>query len=224
MKKNDQITRNGAGQVRTLLGVFALVLALLVSACSPSTGAPAATSTLTTPTLTTPTPITAASLATDTSLPITQPTSLAPCELVNSQEASSLLNTAFGEGKPGSTGFGLNFCRYVEDTKILTVEVVQEQDAATAHSDQEKFISEMQSVWGSALLQLNITQLPDLADGGVMLDTGNGGSGSAVNGMGIGFVKGTVFFDFSAAATDGSPAPTSDAVQSEAQKVLGRLP
>jgi hypothetical protein len=147
-----------------------------------------------------------------------------PCQLINSQEASSLTGTTFTDGKVGSTGYDLNSCHYVSASNILTVEVAQEKDIATAKSDLEKFMTDMQSSMGSSDSQLNVTQLPTLADGGVMLDTGNAGSGSNIIGIAIGFVKGTVFFDFSDVALAGGPAPTSATMQAEAAKVIQRLP
>ncbi len=205
-----------------MLAVCALVIPLLVSACGPAAATPTGT----------PTSVAVVNAGVDTpqQTPLQTPqqtpqsTQLDPCQLIDSQAASALTGTTFGTGQGGSTGYGLKFCRYVGAASILTVELAQEKDAATAQSDQAKFLADMQSNLGSPDSQLNVTQLPNLADGAVMLDTGNDGSGSAVNGMAIGFVKGTIFFDFSAVTTDGSPAPTSEAMQSEAQAVLGRLP
>ena len=205
MKKNDQMVSAGTGLGRKMLGVCALVIPLIISACSSPTGTPTVN----------PAPATAAPMATITPQQNTVQNQLDPCQLIDSQEASSLTGTTLGVGRAGSTGYGLKSCRYVATTNILTVEVAQEQNAAAAKSDQAKFLADTQSNMGSPDSQLNVTQLPGLADGAVMLDTGNGGSGSAVNGMAIGFVKGTIFFDISDVSTNGSPAPTSAVMQSE---------
>ena len=70
---------------------------------------------------------------------------------------------------------------------------------------------------------VQITQLPSLGDGGVYMSGGGTISGATINISAIYVLKGTVFFGFSDLLL-GRPAPTSDAMQAQAQTVLGRLP
>ena len=62
---------------------------------------------------------------------------------------------------------------------------------------------------------LNVTELPNFADGATMGLLNTSLEGTALNGSAIGVLKGTIFFGFSD-VVKGSAAPSSAAVQSEA--------
>jgi hypothetical protein len=229
-----------ASTQRTLI-ISVLAIAALLSACSSSTPTatnvpqqPAASSTpnpTATPNPTfTPNPTstpsqTVAPAGTSTPQQAAKPTALDPCQLIPSQEASSLAGTSFGAGVEGTTSGGLKTCTYGSQTTIVfTVQVVQAPDTATADAAKQQFLSDLQANLQQLSSEgLNVTQLPNFADGAVIAQASIKAGGETFNGSAIGFRKGTIFFGFSDVAL-GSAAPDSAALQSEATTVLGRLP
>jgi hypothetical protein len=233
----------------TTLGVCMLVIAVILSACSatptpttnPSSGAPATLVPLPTATLVPVAAPTATSLPqpTATSAPTaTQPpasvvvpqqkavnTLLDPCVLVPSEEASALAGVTFGDGVENTTPEGLRTCTYgSQTTNVFIAEVVQAPDIATAQQAKDQFLADLQASLQQITDQgINVTQLPDFADGGVIGQLSFSGNGMTINGSAMGFEKGTIFVGFSDLNMNG-PAPTSDALQAEATTVLGRLP
>jgi len=219
MNKNNHVTKSSLGAIRTMLGVCALVIPLVIAACSgspstPTTNAPMAT---------------AAPMATDTpqmtqATETATPTALDPCVLIDSQAASTFTGATYGDGVESTTEGGARICTYGANTmNVFMVEVAQAPDVATAQADKTAFVNDLQ-----AHLQqltsggLNITQMPDFADGAVMADASISAGGETVNGRAMGVLKGTVFFGFSDVVVNG-PAPTSDAAQTEAQTILDWL-
>lgn len=154
-----------------------------------------------------------------------QSTSLNPCQLINSQEASSLTGASFGVGTEATIPGGGKTCTYgSQTTNIFFVEVVQAADETTAKAAQTQFLTDLQANLQQLTSQgFNVTQLPNFADGGVTAQVSINSAGQAINGSAIGFRKGTIFFGFSDLAV-GSAAPSGEALQSEATIVLGRLP
>jgi hypothetical protein len=203
---------------RKMITISVLAIATLLSACNAATS--------------TPTP-TAAALPTSTPIPasVQQPQAAAsvaldPCQLVTSQEASTLAGTTFGTGTEGSTPEGLKTCAYsYQATNTFTVDVGQAADAASAKAYKDQFLADLQANLQQLTSQgLNITQLPNFADGAVLASVSLNVQGMALNGSAIGVLKGTIFFGFSDIVIGGGAAPTSAALQSEATTVLGRLP
>jgi hypothetical protein len=235
--------RNKASFVlaRSAFSISLLAIVALLSACSTSaptaTSAPqqAAASSVPNPTATSsPTVIPAAALASSpTALPAetgtpqqaTASTVLDPCQLLPSQEASSLAGASFESGIEGTTPGGLKTCTYGSlTTNYLLAEVIQASDTATADAAQTQFVNDLQA----NLKQLTgegftVTPLPNFADaaiiGGVSINAG----GETINGNTIAFRKGTTFFGFSDLVV-GGPAPSNADMQAEATTVLGRLP
>lgn len=219
----------------TKLSISVLAIAALLSACSSSTPTatsvpqqPAASSTpnpTDTPSPTsTPRPTVTPA---DTSTPqqTAKPTALDPCQLIPGQEASSLAGTSFGAGVEGTISGGAKTCTYgSQTTNIFFVEVVQAPDTATADAAKQQFLSDLQANLQQLSSEgLNVTQLPNFADGAVIAQASISAGGETFSGSAIGFRKGTIFFGFSDVAV-GSAAPDSAALQSEATTVLGRLP
>jgi len=235
VKPSRNIRRNPR-LVRATLSSLMLALVVALSACSASTSTP--NSQATAPAVIAPqqtvlptqsfTP-TATSLPqpTATSAP-QQPlanTSLDPCLLIDSQEASSIAGTTFGQGVEGTTPGGLKSCTYGSQTQnVFTVDVAQAPDVNTAKADKDQFLSDLQASAQQLSDQgLKVTQVPNFADGAVIATANISSGGITVNGGAIGFLKGTIFFGFSDLVI-GGPAPSTSALQSEAATVLSKLP
>ena len=226
---------------RTAVSISVLAITALLSACSTSTptvaSAPQPAAAFSTPVATVIPSATVTPNATFTSSPTdtpvetstpqqtAAPTSLDPCQLIPSQEASSLAGTTFGTGAEGSLPGGGKTCTYgSQSSNVFIVQVVQAPDAATANAAETQFLSDLQaSLQQLSSEGLNVTQLPDFADGAVLAEASINAGGVSVNGSAFGFRKGTIFFGFDDVVL-GGPAPSGDALQAEATTVLGRLP
>ncbi len=203
---------------RNRITISVLAIAALLSACSAATATPAPTATS----------VSVPSLA---PAEVQQPAAplvavaLDPCLLVTSQEASALAGTTFAAGKEGSTPEGLKTCTYgSQSINIFTVDVAQAADVTTAQKYKEQFLADLQANLQQLSDQgLNVTQLPNFADGAVLASASISAQGTTFNGSAIGVLKGTIFFGFSDIVVGGA-APSSAALQSEATTVLGRLP
>jgi hypothetical protein len=237
------------GLPRATLGVCVLVVAAMLGACSatptsatsPGSGAPATLVPLPTATSAPASAPTATSLPQPTATTVATPTQppaavaapqqqavntlLDPCVLIPSQDASTLSGTSFGQGVESSTPGGLKICTYgSQSADVFTVEVVQAPDVATAQDAKTQFVADLQANLQQIIDQgINVTQLPNFADGAVIGQVSFSGGGMSLNGSAMGFLKGTIFVGFSDLNMNG-PAPTSDALQNEATTVLERLP
>ncbi len=152
-------------------------------------------------------------------------TQLDPCQLITSQEASSLTGASFGQGTETTTPGGLKICTYgSQTTNVFNVDVAQAADIAAAQADQAQFLADIQANLKTLTSQgLNITQDPTFADGAIMANIGFNSGGIDISGNSMGFRKGTIFVGFSDLAL-GSAAPTDAAMKAEASTVLARLP
>ncbi len=209
------------------LSIGALVIATLLSACS-SMAAPTTTTDTVAGNLTVMnTPMVTSTpdqmSATDTPQATVQ-VSLDPCQLVTRQEASALAGTTFGPGREDTTQGGGRTCTYgYQTTNVFMVDVGQAPDVATAQADKAQFVNELESKLPQiAQTPLKVTQLPNFADGAVTATFSVSMGGQTISGTSIGVLKGTVFFGFSDLAL-GSAGPSTSAMESEAQTVLGRL-
>jgi hypothetical protein len=165
--------------------------------------------------------------ATDTPQATATQTVLDPCQLITAEEASTLTGASYpsGSGLEETLSSQSRSCTYgANTTNVFYIEVVQAASEAEADAGQAQFLADLQ---GAAQqfpgVQLNITQLPDFADGGVLAVASASVAGETLNAIAIGFRKGTVFFGFSDEVRD-NPAPTIDAATAEATAVLDRLP
>jgi hypothetical protein len=231
---------------RKLLTTFVVVITASLSACSAATTtpAPAATSpaasapqnlatatTLATPqaqtvTQNTPPPTSVPTpLAQSTSQQSAVQTSIDPCQLVSSQEASTLTGSTYGSGVEGTSTNGLNTCTYgAQTSNIFQVEVVQAPDVKTAQAYKAQFLADIQANLSQLTDQgINVTEIPGFADGAVMATISVNSGGIDLSGIGMGFLKGTIYVGFSDLSIGGA-VPSSAAMQSEATTVLGRLP
>jgi hypothetical protein len=204
-----------------------VLVGLVVGACSSSaatatvTSTPAPTSTLA-PTSTpaaaitpAPTSVPAPSLATGV------PTTLDPCQLVTSQEASQLAGASYGAGVEATTSGNGKTCTYGGQTlNVFMVIVGQAPDVATAQAG--KAAAEA-GILKMAAKGVQFAELPNFADGAAYVVTSVTVSGQTFNGSAFYALKGTIFFGFSDIAFN-HPTPTSAALQAQAQTILGRLP
>ena len=232
------MTRLARPAVLHSLGAVALALAL--AACS-STAAPQAGSESVLPATAAPaipapaTPVaTDTPAATDTPLPSASgpaaptlpdvtavPSSLDPCTLVTAQEASQLAGASYTTGKEETTAGNGKYCWYgAQTTNVFEVVVAQAPDAATLQAEKTAALAKIQQ---GATGPAKITMLSGIGDEAAFLTLSQTISGQTLNGSGIYVVKGLVFF----AIVDivlGKPAPTSAAMQAQAQTVISRLP
>ncbi len=208
--------KRGVARIRIALGVCTLASAALLSACAASTSTPAPTSVP----MATSTPV-----ATSAPQQTGAPTSLDPCQLVTSKDASSLAGTTFGAGMEDTTPGGGKICWYgYQTTNVFMVLVGQEKDAATAQADKAQFQTVLESKMPElANAGIQVTELPNFADGGA---TGQGSlsmGGQTINGSDFGFIKGATFIGLSDLVV-GQAAPSSAAWQVYATTLLGQLP
>ncbi len=150
-------------------------------------------------------------------------TSLDPCELLDQNEAAKLTGVSFGAGVESSLSGGAKICTYGADTKnVLTVEVGQAPDVATAEAYQASFLNDIKT--GLAQfggIPIQVTQIADFGNGAVSATLGQ--NVINVTGSAFGFRKNTIFFGFSDLVLGGT-APTPEAMRAEAAYVLGELP
>jgi hypothetical protein len=177
--------------------------------------------------------------ATDTSSPSPSPSpspsvsagALSACDVVTSQEASSLAGTTFGAGTLAADTNGGTCVYGAQTTNVFTVSVGFFSDAKTAQAqwDAEKAKFENQLKNGIPSLNgvtfsFNVSEVSvsgaDKAAVGTVSATI---SGQQINGSAMYLLKGSAFAGFSD-LTLNHPAPTAAAMEAEAATVLGRLP
>jgi hypothetical protein len=206
------------------------VAAVLLTGCSGSSGstgasessAPSQAASASAAATVAPTAMpTEAPTATPTAEDTGVPTALDPCQLVPASEASTLSGASYTSGEASTSGNG-KLCTYGANSfNILTVVVGQAPDVATAQSDEQDFVAQLQQ---AAANGLTLTQLPGFADGAdaATLEGSATVGGQSVSVSAIYVLKGTVFFAISDVVINGS-APTSAELQAEAMTVLGRI-
>jgi len=201
----------------TITLVAGLSLALLAAcSASPSTSSGPTVSASHTASASASTPAVSAS-----ELPTGVPTSLDPCQLVTSQEASQLSGASYGTGVEGTTSGNGKTCVYGGQTlNVFNVIVAQAPDVATAQAGKAAAQAALQQQAGNAI---QFTELPNLADGAAYAVGSFTVAGQTYNGSAIYVLKGTIFFGFSDVAVN-QPTPTLAALQAQAQIILGRLP
>jgi hypothetical protein len=195
---------------KTTLAISGLTVAALLSACAAATPTPAPTST--------PAPTVAKQAATTS-------TSLDPCQVISSAEASKLAGATFGAGLETTTSGGGKICTYGANTKnVFTVFVGQAPDLATAKKYQADFLAMIQENLAQLTSEgLVPTDVPGLGDAAVYVKGSFTLPTGTLNGIAIGVRKGTIFFGYSDLVADG-PAPTLAAMEAEAKTILAKLP
>jgi len=208
----------------TSRAVAAIVLvAIFAGACSSST-AIATTAVTLAPTVAptvapTATPAGVGS-AVPTDLATGVPTSLDPCQLVTSQEASQLSGASYVAGVESTTAGNGKMCTYGgQTTNVFEVIVGQEPDVASDQAGKAAAEADIQKAAGKGI---QFIELPTLADGAAYFVGSVSVSGVKINASAIYVLKGTVFFGFSDEAL--GPTPTASALQAQVQTILTRLP
>jgi hypothetical protein len=204
------------GEMLTFRRVFTALAALLLVACGSSTSGSSSPAPSTSPTSATPSG---------------SPVALDPCQLVTSAEASSIAGVTFAAGKENTTSGGAKTCAYGAQTaNVFMVTVVQAPDAATAQADwtQEQAKAEAaikQGLPPGASVNLNVTNVTTLsgADKAAIATFNTTISGETVGITAIYLLKGATFVTFSDLVI-GKAAPTADAMETQAQTTLGRVP
>lgn len=224
-------------RVRTIAGLASCVLVL--AACSSSVSSSATPSASSSPAVsaaapasapaspsaaatTSPSPAAASPSPAASSGATAVPTSIDPCQLVTSEEASKLGGVSFGAGKESSTPGNDKMCTYTSlasSVASFSVSVLQAPDVATAQAGKAQAEADLQKISS----KLTVTQLPNLADGAAVIEGSLSIGGHTENVASIFALKGTTAFGFGEVIFD-HPAPTSAALQAQAQIVLGRLP
>jgi hypothetical protein len=215
-------TRRAAGPwqvVPVLLGLVSIAGCTTAATGAPSTSAPII--------LPTATPV-------STSAPISLPTlpsatavvtSLDPCKLVTAQEASTLAGATFGAGKESTTEGNMKICTYGGQTvNVLNVDVAQAPDAATAKAAETAALAAAEAAAQQQAPGVTMTQteLPSFADGALVVSANAKIGGQTIALSGIYVLSGTTFFAIVDLVLN-KPAPTSEALQAQAQVVLGRI-
>jgi hypothetical protein len=162
------------------------------------------------------------SASSDTSGPTAKPTAVDPCQLVTGDEAGALAGATFGPGKEDTSDNNIRTCVYSTSaaTNQVTVTVAEAPDLATAQAAKAQVESEMSQAAGSGL---TLTQLPDLADGGVLARASASIGGKTLSVAGIDALKGTIYFAVSNLVVGGKAA-SDDALKAQANTCLSRLP
>jgi hypothetical protein len=219
--------------VFTLVAVTsALTSAVVLAGCSSSSGGSTASadrSVTTAPasstTSTTSTPTASSTTASDNAVA----TSLDPCQLVTSSEASSLAGVSYGKGEEKTSDHGKGKqCVYGSQTRnVFTVEVGQASSAAEAEAEWATAQAQAKALVASKLPPgIHVTLATDSVSGvGDRASTVHGDAtigGQAVGFSGIYALKGPTFFAFQDLAV-GTSAPSVSDLTSQAQTTAGRV-
>ena len=158
------------------------------------------------------------------------PTSLDPCQLVTSQEASSLAGTSYRAGV-AQTYSGSQGCIYGYQTlNVFSVLVAQAASPAAAQAQWDQEQSQAQATLAkvagaSSSLSVNVNDVSNLSGADrAAVGAGTFPFAGHTFGMSVIYViKGGIFFTF-ADIVVGRAGPSTSAIEAEAQTVIGRLP
>jgi hypothetical protein len=158
-------------------------------------------------------------------------TSLDPCQLVTSAEASTLAGTTYATGREETTDGGSRVCVYGYQTRnVFMVLVTQAPDADTAQAawadEQARAQALMQrDLPGGLSPNVSVNQDAGVAGYDNSATAAGGGTigGRTLNISAIYLLKGPTFVTYSDLLLDNA-APTTDALAAQAKSVLTRLP
>ena len=151
--------------------------------------------------------------------------SLDPCALLPDDEASTLAKSNFWIGEEGILSSDAKTCTYgSQTTNVFFVELAQPNNTSVAQGYRNQFLADFKAdVQQFSNQEVSVTQVPGFADGAVFATVSVNIQGITVSGSAIGFLTDGTFFGFSDIVTGGS-APSIATLQTEAGKVLKRLP
>jgi hypothetical protein len=145
-------------------------------------------------------------------------TTLDPCLLVTSAEASKLTGAKFGAGLEKTISASSKQCIYGYQTvNVFTVGVVQASSVAEAQAAKQDALASMDP---SLAAITKVTQVPTFADGAVEVQASNS---SIFKVSAIFALHGTIAFGFSDVAANHA-VPTNAAMLAQATVMLSRLP
>lgn len=152
-----------------------------------------------------------------------------PCQVVTSQEASSLAGASYGAGREETTSGGAKTCTYGYQTlNVFNVVLSIAPDAATAQAqwaqNEAKAKAALAQFTGGG--NANVTASDATVAGADKAAIAAGSAtlnGRTINISAIYLLKGTAFLSYSDLVLS-QPAPTSAAMEAEAVIALGRLP
>ncbi|PZS38265.1 MAG: hypothetical protein DLM62_14680 [Pseudonocardiales bacterium] len=213
---------------RTAATFTVIASALLLAACSsPATTASSQPASPVATQASAPT-----SAAAQSSAAATQPgvaTSLNPCQLVTSSEASSLAGTTYGPGLEERSGKDGKRCVYgSQTTNVFTVEVGQAKNPATAQADWSKEQARAQALVNKKLpagisLSFKTRNVPGLGDRAATVSGSTSAAGQSIALSGIYLRKSATFLAFQDVLL-GHAAPSTGALEAEARTALARVP
>ena len=212
---------------RTAAALAVTAFALLLAACS--SGSPAAISTTTQSATPAATPSAAATAASEpTPSQSAAATSLDPCQLVPSSEASSLAGASYGPGKEEAENGGKQCIYGYQTTNVFTVELGQASDPATAQADWSQEQSQAEALVEQKLpsgvnISLNTQNVTGLGDRAATANGSTTIDGRLIGMSAIYLLKGATFLSFSDIVL-GQQAPSASAMQTEAATALSRVP
>jgi hypothetical protein len=206
---------------RNILILLAGAAALGLTACGGSAtgGAPGAG----------PSTTSAASASAASSSQSAAPTSLDPCQLVTSSEASALAGASFGPGREETSRGGGRQCVYgFQTTNVFTVEVGHARSSSVAQAQWAKAKAKARSVLQHKLpagitVSVQTSNVPGLADRAATVYSNNIIAGRKFGISGIYLLKGATFLAFQDLLLGHKP-PSTSALESEARTALARVP
>jgi Protein of unknown function (DUF3558) len=151
-------------------------------------------------------------------------TDLDPCQLVTSDEASTLSGVSFSAGQESTTEGNGKICTYGQEGNVFSVIVGVAPDVATAQAGEQAAEADLQKAANNGL---KLTELKGFNGGtadAAVLEGSQSVGGLTLSASAIYLLKGTTFFGFSDFATGGGKAPSSEALQAQAITSMGRLP
>jgi hypothetical protein len=160
-------------------------------------------------------------MSVEPSLATGAPTSIDPCQLVTTQEASQMAGVTYPAGKESTTSGGGKMCTYGYQTAdVFEVIVGQAPDKATAQAGLAQAKADIEKQANNIA---KFTELPSFADGAAYYTGSFSISGVRINAGAFYALKGLVFFGFSD-LSNLHPAPSVSALEAQATTILGRLP
>lgn len=155
-------------------------------------------------------------------------TSLDPCQLVTSSEASALAGTTFAAGREQKTRNG-KICVYgYQTTNVFTIEVGQDKSASDAQAQWSQEESKARSLLKQKVpagisVHVQTADVPGLADRAATVYSRNEIAGRTFGISGIYLLKGGTVVAFQDLLL-GGPPPSTSALESQARTTLSRLP
>ncbi len=214
--------------VPTRPALVAMLGIAMLAGCSTASTTPSSSASASVASGATPTPeITPTEVASASGTPLASPvqTSLDPCQMVTSAEASTLTGVSFGPGQESTAENNAKICSYGQEGNIFAVMVEVAPDLATAAKGKQQFLDEISSNAGGEFNWKN-TVLNGFAPGiDAGFTTGSYSAGGlSIKSIAFYLLKGTVFLGFSDVATLGGNVPTGAAMEAQAKVSVGRLP